>query len=536
MRVGDWSVDTGLNELSRGDEIVRLEPKVMEVLTFLAAHPGDVVSRDALLDAVWPSVIVGDDALTQAVIKLRKALGDESRQPIYIQTIPKRGYRLVAQVSPDFEPEITGTETVKTASSYPKRMVALWAVLLLGLIGAGLWMAFSSPERPSDIVAKPSEQGLSLVVVPFTALEPGDESVRLATGLTSELISDLSSISGLRVIAFTEENIPSEVKYRVEGVVQHGEGRLRIHVHLIDTRNGQEIWGERFDRPTRDLLDLQSELSRQLMAVLPLKLSEAERVRAARRYTTSLEAYDFFLRAQYSLLARTQEENEKARDLYRQAIRIDPAFARAYAGLALTYVADFRNQWAVNGEEALARSLEMAETARQMGPDIPETYWALGYIEAQRKKFNEALEQLSKAVRLNPSYADAYAFMGGIHTYIGQPKETLTLVRTAQRLKPESGYLYFLMLGRAYFFLNDFEQARINLEEANARNAENIEVRLYLAAVMAEQGDTAETDWEVQEIRTLQPDFKVSTYMDTYPLSDGALRQRFVNSLNRIGL
>jgi tetratricopeptide (TPR) repeat protein len=178
----------------------------------------------------------------------------------------------------------------------------------------------------------------------------------------------------------------------------------------------------------------------------------------------------------------------------------------------------------------------MAETARQIGPDIPETYWALGYIEAQRRNHKEALAQLSKAVRLNPSYADAYAFMGGIYTYLGRPVESLPLLRTAQRLDPESGYLYYLLLGRAYFFLNDYDQARINLAEALARNAANLEAHVYLAAVMAKQNDAAGASWEADEIRALQPDFQVSTWMGTYPLSGAALRKSLAEPLQSIGL
>lgn len=533
MQVGDWSVDAHLNELSRAGEVVRLEPKVMEVLTFLASHPDEVVSRQAILEAVWSGVIVGDDALTQAVIKLRKALGDEPKQPSYIQTIPKRGYRLLAAVGPEVKQNArTATETIHR----PRRLYAAWAVLVLTLLGVGLWFTSSPKDRPASIEATSAEGGLGLVIAPFTALAPTPESMYLATGLTSELVSDLSRLSALRVITITKGAPPPDVHYRVDGVVQHAKERLRIHVHLTDTRSGQEIWSERFDRPMRDLLDLQSELSSRLMAVLPLKLSEAERGRAARRYTRSLEAYDLFLRAQSALLARSPVENETARALYRQAILSDPAFARAYAGLAMTYAADYRNQWAPNGEKALTRAFEMAETARQIDPDIPEIYWALGFIHAQRRKHEEALAQLSRAVRLNPSYADAYALMGGIYTYLGRPVESVPLLRTAQRLNPESGYLYFLLLGRAYFFLNDFEQARINLSEALARNAANLETHVYLAAVMAKQNDPAGVSWEVEEIRALQPDFRVSTWLDTYPLSHSALRQRLADTLISIGL
>jgi len=224
-----------------------------------------------------------------------------------------------------------------------------------------------------------------------------------------------------------------------------------------------------------------------------------------------------------------------ARDYYQQAIRIDPAFARAYAGLALTFAAEYRNQWTQHGKDVLARAFEMAQTARELDPDIPETYWALGFVYAQRRDYMEALTQLSRATQLNPSYADAYALMGGIDTYLGEPDKSLPLLRTAQRLNPDSGYLYFLLLGRAYYFLNDYEQARTNLTEASTRNEGDLEAHVYLAAVLERLGDASGAGWEKEEIETLQPGFRVMTWLSTYPIANGTLRQSLAADLNRLG-
>jgi DNA-binding winged helix-turn-helix (wHTH) protein/TolB-like protein len=535
MRVGDWSVDAGLNELRQAGKVVRLEPKVMEVLIFLAAHPGEVVSREALLAAVWPGVIVGDDALTQAVIKLRKALGDTPKQPGYILTIPKRGYKLLAPVE-SAPSQDSVTPRVSSVVWRPYRSYMALTVLLLVLIVTGLWALFAPPHKAISYATKTTSSEVGLVIVPFQVLESTPKSLCLATGLTSELKSDLSRLSVLRVYTSTGTTASPDVHYRIDGIVQHDNGRVRVQVHLIDTRTGQELWSEQFDRPLRDLLDLQSELSKRLMNELPLKLSEAERNRAAHPYTRSVEAYELFLRGQSALLARGRLENEMARDFYLQAIQADPDFARAYAGLALTYAADYRHQWVRDGKEALVHAMKMAESARQIDPDIPEIYWALGFVHAQHREYQVALSQLSKAVQLNPSYADAYALMGGIETYLGRPEKSVTLLRTAQRLNPEAGYLYYLLLGRAYFFLNDFEQARINLSEALARNEADLEAHVYLAAVKASQHDADGAAWEVDEIRTLQPDFQLATWLQTYPLSDQALQLHLADTLHRFGL
>src|SRR4029434_1335290 len=172
-------------------------------------------------------------------------------------------------------------------------------------------------------------------------------------------------------------------------------------------------------------------------------------------------------------------------------IALDPAFARAYAGLALTHAADYRNQWTGDGAAALDRAFEMSRTAYEINPDISETYWVLAFVHMERRQHQHAMQYLETAVSLYPSFADSYALMGGVYTYIGRPAETVPLLRTAMRLEPRACYLYFLLLGRAYLFLGDLEQARVNLEHALSRNPANLESHVYMAALHVTAGDKA---------------------------------------------
>jgi tetratricopeptide (TPR) repeat protein len=160
----------------------------------------------------------------------------------------------------------------------------------------------------------------------------------------------------------------------------------------------------------------------------------------------------------------------------------------------------------------------------------------LAYVHLARKQHAEALEQLRAALRLNPSYADAYAFIGGINAYLGRPAETLPAMRTAMRLNPDAGSLYFLNLGRAYYALGDLEQARLNLSHALSRNAASLESRVYLAAVLARLGERDAADWEVVEIRGLEPGFKAREWLDAEPLVDAAQRDRLLKDLGGLGL
>jgi tetratricopeptide (TPR) repeat protein len=257
--------------------------------------------------------------------------------------------------------------------------------------------------------------------------------------------------------------------------------------------------------------------------------------RVAQRHTRNLEAYEHFQRGQLALLARQRPENETAREMFRHAIALDAGFARAYAGLALTYAADYRNQWVDNGAAALERAFELARTAHQINPDIRETYWVLAFVHLERRQHEQALQYLETAVQLYPSFADGYALMGGIKTYIGRPADAVPLMRIAMRLNPQGGYLYFLNLGRTYLALGQLDQARINLEHALLRNPVNLETHIYMAAVNLMAGDKAAAAWEADEIRALQPGFSSDAWLKTYPLIDVVQQTKLVKALRELG-
>lgn len=540
MKIGDWTVEPALNQLSAADRSMKLEPKAMAVLVHLAERPGEVVSREALLVAVWPGVVVSDDALTQVVIKLRKALGEG-----YIQTISKKGYRLIAPV---VGPEKVSTPTAPRRRWMPAAAVA--AVLLAAATAATLWTRdketpsvlppVTVPGTQTDRAAEPT-----VSIRPFEALGTDSQAQLLARGLTADLVTDLSKLSGLSLIGLAPSGEPAAaaapaavapIRYLVSGSVQRVDDRLRLHVHLTDAQTGKPLWSERFDRPLADFFAIQEELGAKIVQALPAKVSEAELRRMAQRHTRNLEAYETFQRGQAALLVRQKAENEKAREMFRRAIALDAAFARAYAGLALTHAADYRNQWTEDGAAALERAFELARTAREINPDIRETYWALAFIHLERRQPEQALRHLETAVQLYPSYADAYAFMGGIKTYTGRPAEAVPLLRTAMRLNPEASYLYFLILGRAYLALGDLEQARVNLEHALQRNAEDLEANIYMAALYLAAGDKGAAAWKAEEIRVLQPGFSSRRWLETHPLTDPAQKRKLVQALAELGL
>lgn len=536
LRVGRWAVEPALNQLSAAGKTVKLEPKAMAVLAYLANRPGQVVSREALLAAVWPGVVVTDESLTQVVIKLRKALGDVPDDPAYIQTIPKGGYRLIAPV-------------VRSAAIASTQRVPWIAAAGIGalLLAAGAWWindefvsrATSDRVLPASAEAARAAQP-TVTIRPFEALGNDPQATLLARGITADLVTDLSKVPGLSVTDDAPVDGPAggdtpadalPVRYVVSGSVQLVDKRVRLHVHLTNGKTGEKLWTERFDRALSGLFVVQEELGPKILQMLPAKVSEAEMLRHAR----NLDAYEHFMRGQSALLVRQSTENKTAREMFQRAIALDATFARAYAGLALTHCADYRNQWTKDGAATLERAIELARTANQINPDIPETYWVLAFVHMERRQHDKALQYLESAVRLYPSFADGYALMGGVNTYIGRPADTVPLLRTAMRLNPRAGHLYFLLLGRAYLFLDDLEQARVNLEHAVSRNPVNLETHVYMAALHVAAGDNVAAAWEADEIRALQPEFSSRGWMETYPMTDVRQKSRIAHALGELG-
>ena len=270
-----------------------------------------------------------------------------------------------------------------------------------------------------------------------------------------------------------------------------------------------------------------------LVAFLATTLHDTPTVRGRRLDAApNAHAQQLLARAQSRLLVRNATENVEARKLFREAIDVDPTFARAYAGLAMTYALAGR----LGDEGDHARAIELAQTARMIDPDAADVHWALGFVYAQDRRHRQAIASLRKAIELDPAFADAYALLGGIYTYVGRPRESIPLLRTAMRLKPDGGYLYYLLLGRAYLFDDDVEQALINLRAAAMRNPVDVETRAYLAAALAAAGDDARARWESDEIRALRPGFSVRAWLATYPMVDDRQEQRLASLLAAVGL
>ncbi|HEX3470892.1 MAG TPA: winged helix-turn-helix domain-containing protein [Silvibacterium sp.] len=288
LRIGAWRVDPASGEISRNGETARLEARTMRLLLCLAEHPGEVVSIDELLDQVWTGVAVSPDSVYQAVASLRRQLGDDPKQPSYIATVPRQGYRMVAAVSPREEPssrsnngqasEVVGhPQKPRTQRKFVLALAAGVAVCLA--LAGGLFVRGRIGHSAAAADVPQSQK--SIAVLPFLDLTEGMKEEEFADGMTEELIDKLSKVPGLRVPSATSsfyfkgKQVPVAdiakslgVAYVLDGSVRKSGQRVRIAARLVRAENGYVIWSETYDRPLDDLLMVQDDIAGEVAGEL----------------------------------------------------------------------------------------------------------------------------------------------------------------------------------------------------------------------------------------------------------------------------
>lgn len=554
LNIGDWQVSLMQGVVSREGEKVRLEPKAVEVLAYLASRPGEVVSRDDLEKAVWPGALVGYNAVTKTVIKLRKALGDEARKPRYIETIPKRGYRLIApvQYSPEDDSHTNGsiTHSAKTSSGNAGRhrlIPVLLSVLLLSVIAGLVYLLFPAAPLPggeTDVLPPPS-----IIVLPFESLGETQQSIAFADGMTEDIITDLSGVAGLRVLAsntafaLKEKQLAAQdlrkelaVDFVLQGSIRRQNGSMRVNARLVDARTGYQKWAERYDRPATEVFAVQDELTGSIVEALTIRLSPLEKERMASRTTDNLAAYDYFQEGQRLSKIGTRETNYLAEEVYRKTVEEDPGYGRAYGALAYTLAYRYRRGWTDTPVHTIDRARELGKRAVELDGTIPQTYWALGYAHLMGREYVKAEAAVERAIAIAPNYADGYGLLALIKNTLGESEAAIELVKKGMLLNPYYTWDYPYNLGRAYYASGQIDAAISTLEQARTRNQNAVPVRLHLAASYARAGRFDDAEWEVEEIQTLNPSESISLLKTTLPLSDPQDMQMLVNDLRKAGL
>ena len=485
LRIGAWRVDPALDEISKDGATVKLEPRAMRVLVCLAEHAGQVVSVDQLLDAVWKDVVVTPDSVYQAVAGLRRALGDTSKEPVYIANVLRRGYRLVAPVTPWVEPHpVLGQASASaspvasaespiplTISSPRTRASARWPWIALAIVvlvvGAGFLVGsfLGRHERQSGsrgaYIATPELRAQSVAVLPFLDMSDTKDQQYLADGLTEELIERLASVPRLHVVArsssfyfkgkqatVTEIARTLGVSYLLEGSVRKAGNGIRITTHMVRGDDGYDLWSETYDRPLADIFNIQDEIAGAVVQVLKISVVPAEPI-----LTSNPEAYTEFLRALAHVDRGIASDYETAEVQLHAALRLDPQFAGAWALLATATIWKFDVRAPNPTPEACASARSAANRALELGPTLSQTHRAKGIVlQSCDGDLNGARAEFDRALQLQPDDPLLLMSQARLAAEMGQPDRSIEFARRATAVDPLNPWT-FSALGDVYLYL-----------------------------------------------------------------------------------
>ncbi|MDT5261926.1 MAG: hypothetical protein QOC61_930 [Acidobacteriota bacterium] len=482
---GRFRLDPAQRLLLRDGELVPLTPKVFDLLMLLVENNGQLVGKDELMSTIWPDAFVEESSLTKNISILRKMLGEDPDSPARIETLSKRGYRLVGDIS---RAANAGDELVVRRRRMRARIVTTEEIeddALGGSIEVAALKATSAEVR-------------SLAVLPFRMLgqEQADEYLRL--GLADVLITQLSNTGEIvvrptsAVLKYADARPDSVgaglelgVDAVVEGSVQRDGVRLRVTVQMIGVRDGVALWADKFNTEFTDIFAVQDAISEQVARALTLKLTSKNRERLRKRYTESTEAYHSYLKGRYFWNKRNIEGFKKAIEHFKAAIEVDPTFALAFAGLSDTYVP--LASWGEQPREALSRARAAAEQALEIDDSLCEAHASLGNVLFGLWDLGGAEVALKRAIELNPNYATAHNRYAQVLVSLRRFDEAIAAVGRAQQLDPLSAMIN-TAVGAPYFYARQYERAVEQYRKVLELDPDFVPALFSIGSALSQQG------------------------------------------------
>ncbi|MCU1270874.1 MAG: hypothetical protein JWN74_2168 [Acidobacteriaceae bacterium] len=466
FRVGTWLVQPSLDAITRNGATIHIEPKVMEVLVCLAQRPGELLSKETLLHTVWPDTFVTDDVLTRCISELRRVFEDDAREPRVIQTIPKRGYRLLTRV-----PLANGAPAASNLTAGDER---------------------------ADRIRRANAIN-SLVVLPFENASGDPGTDYLSEGITEAIINNLSQLSKLRVVprntAFRYKARTSDlaslrrelgVDAVVTGrVVQRGES-LVVCSELVDLANDAQLWGQRYNRQLSEIFAVQEEIAAKVSEALRLQLTGEEKQRLFRQHTLSREAYLLYLKGRYHSARRTGDSLKRALPYFQRAIQEDPDYALAYAGLAEGYIL---LTWfdVFTPKEGIERAKTAALKAVEIDPELADGYTVLGFVSTSDGDWRVARSAFLQAIQLGPNNSLARSWYALCLTALGLSDKAIVAIREAQQVDPLSLVLHHHSAW-VHYHAHRYDQVMAYCQEALEMEPNFPLCRLWLGIACTEKG------------------------------------------------
>jgi TolB-like protein len=516
----DYVLDPNRRELLRGLEPVAVGPQVFDLLAYLVQNRDRVVSKDDLLSAVWGGRVVSESTVTSHINAVRKAVGDSGEEQRLIRTVARKGFRFVGDV---------------TAAKDHASVEA-------GLVGQDKSSApgLALPDKPA------------LAVLPFHNLSGDPEQDYFADGIVEDVITALSRIRWLFVIArnssFTYKGRAVDVKqigrelgvgYVLEGSVRKATNRVRITGQLIDAGTGTHLWAERFEGTLDDIFELQDQVATSVVGAIAPQLERAEIERAKRKPTASLSAYDYYLRAMAKFNHGTRESIDEALPFLNEAVRLDPDFASAYAMAAWCHLWRKVNGWMTDRGAETAEGLRLARRAVELGRDDAVALARGGHALAHfAGDLDAGIALLDRARMLNPNLAAAWFLGGFLRAWHGETDGAIELFAQAMRLSPVDPEMYRIQAGMAmvYLFAGQFDVASSWAEKSFGNLPSFLMVVGVIAASHALAGRMDEAGRAMRRLRQLDPTLRISNLKDWLPIQRSDNLATLMDGLRRAGL
>ena len=400
--------------------------------------------------------------------------------------------------------------------------------------------------------AKPEPNGAtaSIAILPFTNMSGDPEQEYFSDGITEDIITDLSKIAGLMVIArnssFTYKGrsvdvrtVGRELGVRsvLEGSIRRVGKRVRITAQLVDATTGGHLWGERYDRDLTDIFEVQDDVTRRIVDALKVTLSPAENARLTAGGTSSMDAYDYVLRGRELLLGKTKnrETFEQSIKLFMRALELDPNYSKAYAALSMAYNLDYQNRWSDDPDSSLPLAKRCAEQAIEKDPNEPFARLVASWAAIFEKDLDRATSEVNIALRLNPNFALAYSNLASIHNYSGRPLEAIPVLERAIRLDPAFRAQNLHFLGIAHLLAGKYETAAALLRERILLVPGTDFSRVLLASSLGYLGEVDEAGRIWRELKEINPKYSFREHFSRQPFRPGDV-ERVAEGLAKAGL
>ena len=403
--------------------------------------------------------------------------------------------------------------------------------------------------RSNTAKPEPNSDTASIAVLPFTNMSGDPEQEYFSDGISEDIITDLSKIAGLTVIArnssFTYKGRSVDVRTVgrdlgvrsvLEGSIRRAGKRVRITAQLTDAATGAHLWAERYDRDLTDIFEVQDEVVERIVGALAVTLTHGEQQRLRRHGTSNVEAYECWLRARALLTRGTRESIMEARAMYRRAIEFDLNFAAPHAGLALAAIAEHASGWALDSAQALLEAERWARRALELDDQAPVSHMALGNVLLWRRDHEGALAEFRRMIALDPNFAQGHTATGLALMYAGEPAQALEPFAKAMRLDPHYPDIVLHFLAQANFGLGKYEIAAQQLLDRIARNPSTDASRMLLASCYGHLGRAEDARAVWAELLKVNPDFSLMQRARVLPYKNVDDFQRIREGLAKAGL